>query len=98
MSEEARNLSLEDRLALVSRNLDKESHIEVDQKKFRYCGKRPPILFVCPSKTYTLNEETGECVVNFENCLECGTCQVACPEAVTWKNPSGGFGITLKWG
>jgi len=92
-----KKLSLDDRLALVKRKFDKASHIEIDQEKFKE-SKEKAILFLCPAKVYALNEETGECIINFENCLECGTCQVACPEYVKWKNPHGVFGITYKYG
>ncbi|MCD6450996.1 MAG: 4Fe-4S dicluster domain-containing protein [Acidobacteria bacterium] len=91
-----KKLSLEDRLYLVKRKLDKISHIEVDQEAFKR-AKDPAILYICPAKVYERNEETGECIVNFENCLECGTCQVACPDIVRWKNPMGGFGVSYRY-
>lgn len=97
MSTQNKKLSLDDRLALVTRNLSKVSHIEVDQEKFKL-SKDKTALFLCPAKVYELKEETGECIVNFENCLECGTCNVACSEYVKWKNPSGVFGVTYKFG
>ena len=90
-------LSLDDKLGLVKRKIDKDSHIEVDQEKFKQCPDRP-ILFLCPAGVYEEHPETGECVVNFENCLECGTCQVASRDYVTWKNPQGGFGVSYIYG
>ena len=97
MSAQNKKLSIDDRLALVTRNIGKISHIKVDQEKFKK-SKDKTALFLCPAKVYVLNEETGECIVNFENCLECGTCSVACPEYVEWKNPSGVFGVCYKYG
>jgi ferredoxin like protein len=93
---EPKKLTLEDRLYLVKRKIDKNSHIKVDQDEFK---KDPvkPVLFICPAKVYTKNEETGECIINFDNCLECGTCQVT-SRYVTWKNPNGGFGVTYTFG
>ncbi len=90
-------VSLDDKLALVKRKFDKDSHITVDQELFR---KDPDkvVLFICPAKVYELNEETGECIVNFENCLECGTCRVAAREYVVWENPQGGFGVSFALG
>ncbi|HUU29532.1 MAG TPA: 4Fe-4S dicluster domain-containing protein [archaeon] len=90
-------LSLEDKLGLVKRKIDKNSHIEVDQELFKNSSDRP-ILFICPAKVYEENPETGECLVNFENCLECGTCQVAARDCVKWKNPQGGFGVSFSLG
>lgn len=97
MSAETKNLSIEARLALVDRKIDHMSHIEVDQEKFKQ-SKEKTVLFLCPAKVYDLNKETGECIVNFDNCVECGTCQVACPDYVKWKNPNGGFGVAYKYG
>lgn len=97
MSEEQKKTSIDARLALVARNIGKTSHIEVDQEKFKQSSQKT-VLFLCPAKVYVLNEETGECIINFENCLECGTCNVACSEYVKWKNPSGVFGVAYKYG
>jgi len=90
-------VSLDDKLALVKRKPGKESHITVDQEAFK---KDPDkhVLFICPAKVYEEHAETGECVVNFENCLECGTCQVAAREYVKWENPQGGFGVSYALG
>ncbi len=90
-------MKLEDKLALVKRKIDRESHIKVDQDKFRAdAGK--VVLYICPAKVYELNEETGECIVSFDNCLECGCCMVAARSYVTWDNPNGGFGISNSFG
>lgn len=97
MNDKPKILSLDERLALVARKFDKISHIEVNQEQFKRSSDKE-VLFLCPAKVYTLNEETGECTVNFENCVECGTCQVACPEYIKWKNPHGVFGISYKYG
>ena len=37
------------------------------------------------------------CIVNYEDCLECGTCQVA-RRYTTWRNPKGGYGVTYRYG
>ncbi|MBI1871567.1 MAG: 4Fe-4S dicluster domain-containing protein [Chlamydiae bacterium] len=88
-------ISMEDRLFLVQRNFDKKSHIAIDQESFK---KDPikPILFLCPAKVFILHDTSGECIINHENCLECGTCQVA-SRYVKWTNPSSGFGVTYKY-
>ncbi len=91
-----KKVSMEDRLFLVSHNAAKKSHITVDQEKFK-ADPVKAVTFLCPAKVYELHKETGECKVSFENCLECGTCQVSC-RYVTWKNPDGSFGMTLKYG
>ena len=90
-------LSLDDKLGLVKRKLDKNSHIEVDQEGFRNDPERP-IIYLCPAGVYEEHPETGEYIVNFENCLECGTCQVTSRDYVKWDNPQGGFGVTYQYG
>ncbi len=97
MKDDPKNISLDTRLALVTRKFDKVSHIEVDQEKFKKCEEKA-VLFLCPAKVYVLNEDNGECIINFDNCVECGTCQVACPEYIKWKNPHGVFGLSYKYG
>ena len=89
------HISMEDRLFLVQRNFGKKTHITVDQEAFK---KDPvkPILFICPAKVFEEKESSGDCIVNFENCLECGTCQVA-SRYVKWTNPSSGCGVTYKY-
>ena len=97
MKAQDQKTSIDARLALVKRNISKTSHIEVHQEEFRL-SRDKAVLFLCPAKVYTLNQESGECVINYENCIECGTCQVACPEYISWKNPPGVFGVSYKYG
>jgi ferredoxin like protein len=44
----------------------------------------------------------GHVAVRYENCLECGTCQIACDfggnGAITWRPPVNGFGIIFRYG
>lgn len=91
-----RGLTLEQRLDLVKRRFADESHIDVDQDEFRQDPDRA-VLFVCPAQVFKLNERDGSCIVNYEDCLECGTCQVA-RRYTTWRNPRGGYGVTYHYG
>jgi ferredoxin like protein len=95
-----RELSLDDRLGLDKYEIDEaNSHIQVDQSRCWLC-RRQPCLTVCPAAVYVLVE--GEVVARYENCLECGTCQVACDTGgeggITWNPPQGGFGIQFRYG
>ncbi|HOW35381.1 MAG TPA: 4Fe-4S dicluster domain-containing protein [Candidatus Omnitrophota bacterium] len=88
-----KKLTLEDKLALVKTKKDSISHITVDETKCLKCQNKP-CLTICPSKTY--EEINGKIVVNYENCLECGTCRVACTDgAIDWQNPRGKFGVAF---
>lgn len=89
---DAAALSLEGKLFLVKTRKDSVSHIAVDRDICSECRDKV-CLFVCPSGTY--EEVEGEIKVAYENCLECGSCRVACISgAIAWKNPRGGFGVT----
>lgn len=75
-----------------------QPHIVIDQEicrtrcTVRYC------LHVCPANLYTLGDD-GRILVNYEGCLECGTCLIACPEdALTWHHPRAGYGVQYRFG
>ena len=89
--------SIEDKLGLLKYKHDRESHITVEQEKF-IADKLQAILFVCPAKVYTKKEDDGSCIVNFENCVECGTCRIAAPYYVRWSYPKGGTGVSYRQG
>lgn len=58
----------------------------------RYC------LHVCPANLYSLDEQ-GRVLVNYEGCLECGTCFIACrDDALTWHYPRAGYGVQYRFG
>ena len=43
--------------------------------------------------------EGNKIIIGYENCLECGTCRLACPyENISWKYPRGGFGVKYRYG
>lgn len=89
-------LSLAQRLDLVKRRFADTSHIKVDQRAFRADPDRA-VLFICPAQVFKHNPEDDSCIVNYEDCLECGTCQVA-RRYTTWNNPQGGYGVTYRFG
>ncbi len=97
----AKKLSIEDRLYLTQRKIDTHNHIKINQEEFKKAMKEKGgshLLKICPAQVYTLDESTGECLVAFENCVECGTCQVACRKEVKWTNPNPGFGVFWRFG
>ncbi len=93
-------MSLDARLGLDKYEIDEQqSHIVVDQDLCRKCTARP-CLTVCPAFVYAWIDE--QVAVRYENCVECGTCQIACDSlgsgGLTWNNPAGGFGIMYRFG
>jgi ferredoxin like protein len=91
------NISIEERLGLVSFEVDKEKHIKVDTSICRDCIDKPCLKF-CPARRYTL-EKGEEIAHDYEGCLECGTCKFACPRgAVDFSYPRGGYGVYYRYG
>ncbi len=61
-------------------------HIEVDETACRELCEDLACLYVCPAGVYS--EQNGKIVVDWAGCLECATCQVACPtQALHWVYP-----------
>ena len=90
-------LSVEKRLSLVRFNIHSEPHIKIDTSKCIDCDYKPCVK-ACPAGLFTLDDE-GRLHFNYEGCFECGTCRVVCPEeAIEWRYPPGGFGVSLRFG
>jgi ferredoxin like protein len=90
--------SLDERLGVDRYAIDtSRSHISTDPQACSLCSSRP-CLTVCPAEVYRWIED--HLVVRYENCLECGVCQIACTglgnAGLTWRNPEGGFGIQFR--
>ena len=76
--------------------LDQEPHIVIDQEKCRQSCTMRACLYVCPADLYELDDQ-GDMTVNWEGCLECGTCLICCDKrALSWKYPSGPFGVQYR--
>lgn len=91
-------MNIEEKIALNAIRNDKESHIRLDQTICATCTERM-CIHVCPGHLYSLNSETGEMVVEYAGCLECGTCKIACTyHAIDWDYPSGEFGVQYRYG
>lgn len=92
-------IAIEDKLAVNRFKTDRQSHIQVDLERCKLCEAKSCVL-VCPAGVYELVDNVIKC--NFENCLECGACSVACSSegkgAITWKLPRGGFGVSWRYG
>lgn len=86
-----------EKLGLLKYEHDRDSHINVEQEKFKQDAIQA-ILFVCPAEVYVKKEDDGSCIVNFENCVECGTCRIAAPDHVHWFYPKGGTGVNYRQG
>ncbi|HXX59220.1 MAG TPA: 4Fe-4S dicluster domain-containing protein [Dehalococcoidales bacterium] len=89
--------NVKEKLSLDTYKIGKETHLIVDQELCKKCSNKC-CLWICPAGVYT-QKETGEILVDFEACLECGTCLIACENgAIKWAYPKGGTGVQFKYG
>jgi ferredoxin like protein len=89
---------IEDKLAKVKINIDKEAHISVKKELCPDCEGKPCIP-ACPAANYDWEESENQLIFNYEGCLECGTCRFICPlDAIEWSYPRGGYGVAYLWG
>jgi len=91
-------MKIEEKLYYVKYNPDKVSHIEIiDDRICQEMCKKKVCTYICPAEVYKL--EGNKIIIGYENCLECGTCRLACPyENISWKYPRGGFGVKYRYG
>lgn len=91
--------ALDSLLGLDKFEIDRLSHIKIDQARCESC-RQMPCLTVCPAGVY--KQVQHSIVAAHENCLECGACKIACDAdgnaGITWRNPSGGFGVVFRYG
>jgi ferredoxin like protein len=94
------SMSLEEKLYRVRYEVDSNHpHIRLDEAVCRNCTDRI-CTFICPARVYVPSSEDLNIIqVHHENCLECGTCRVACTrEGVRWEYPNGGMGVKYRFG
>lgn len=90
--------SIDDKLYTVKYRSDTESHLVPNLNDCVNCKDRP-CTFFCPASVYTWDPVQEKLIVGFENCLECGACQIGCTfQSISWRYPKSGFGVTFKHG
>ncbi|MBQ3310589.1 4Fe-4S dicluster domain-containing protein [bacterium] len=91
-------MSIDDKLFTVKYVNNINSHLTNDTKECKNC-KEKCCTFICPANVWQWNNETQTMTINYENCLECGACRIACPKhSIDWKYPQGNSGVTFKKG
>jgi len=92
-------MTVEDKLFLLTFYHHEKSHLVIKDQEV--CRKCPTMEcnYACPAKVYTWQEDRKETNVNYENCVECGTCRFCCPyDNIDWNNPQGGYGVAYRYG
>jgi ferredoxin like protein len=94
------DLSLTEKLGRDVFKIDgQQAHIHIDHQVCRTACTTRPCLYVCPAKLYAYRPEQDEVFVDYEGCLECGTCVIVCREgALSWEYPRAGFGVQYRFG
>ncbi len=91
-------MTLDDKLFTVKYRPDCESHLKPDFEKCKTCTSKTCTV-ICPAKVYEWEENEQKLTVNFENCLECGACRIACEKnCIDWEYPKGTKGVTFRNG
>ncbi len=89
-------MNIDELLAKTKYNPDKVSHLIPNQEKCKICRNRV-CENVCPAAVYKWDEDENKLLVNFENCLECGACRIACTlGCIDWNYPNGSKGVIFK--
>lgn len=91
-------MNIDKKLYTLKYSPDEKSHLIPDNTQCRLCESKN-CTYICPAKVYEWNEEKQEIIVNYENCLECGACRIACEKkCIDWQYPKGTKGVTFKQG
>lgn len=95
---ENNNIKIDEKLATLRFICDNKTHIIVDTQKCKVC-KSKNCLYFCPACVYDFENDADIPNVNYENCLECGTCRLSCPyDAIEWSCPKGRYGVRYRFG
>ncbi|MCL6547761.1 MAG: 4Fe-4S dicluster domain-containing protein [Alicyclobacillus sp.] len=99
MEGDERMTSIEERLFTIRYKADDKSHLIIkDQTVCERCETKE-CNFFCPADVYLWHEAEKMTSVAFENCIECGTCRLGCPDYnIEWVYPKGGYGISYRYG
>lgn len=93
-----KKMSVEDKLGLLQHKKNVQPHIKVNEQVCKERCKTKLCTIVCPSKSYELNQN-DTVLLHYENCMECGSCRIICPEHnIRWNYPVFGSGIIYRYG
>lgn len=91
--------SMTDKLFTIRYKCDDSSHLSLKDERLCVTCIDKSCNFFCPAEVYHWEQQTRTNRVAYENCVECGTCRIACPsDNVAWHYPKGGYGITYRFG
>lgn len=72
------------------------AHITVDPDICETCP-HTMCINTCPAQCFHF--ENGRMQFTYEDCVECGTCDIVCtPGSVKWNHPRASFGVNYRYG
>ena len=91
-------VSIEDKLFLDRFRVAEEPHIRIiDGAVCLDNCEEQPCLYLCPANVYRL--ERDHVSVASEGRWGCASCRIGCPNLnIEWRFPTGGYGISHKFG
>ena len=92
-------MRVEEKLGADKFNTDKDKpHIIIDQHPKNRAALRD-LVNACPAGLYHENAD-GSARLDYEECLECGTCRVLASGTVVeqWNYPEGSMGVEYRYG
>lgn len=93
------NRTITDKLFSIRYKCDDISHLTVKNSEACIRCEGKDCTTFCPAEVYEWDSLHKVNRIAFENCVECGTCRIACPsDNIGWVYPKGGFGITYRFG
>ena len=92
------SVEIKRRLATLRMTTDSKEHAHITVTP-AICEKCPHSFctIACPAKCYERID--GRLVFRYEDCIECGACDIACDQgSVHWSYPRGPYGIRYAFG
>ncbi|MFQ5794884.1 MAG: ferredoxin family protein [Candidatus Bipolaricaulia bacterium] len=91
--------SLTDKLFTLHWSEGPESHLGIIDTDVCAKNSGKECVLICPADVWRVPEGEVVPIIEWENCVECGACRVACPhDNVVWTWQQGGKGVSYKFG
>jgi len=92
-------MTITDRLFTIRYKSDDAPHLKIKDEWLCANCETQNCTYICPANVYEWNSAQFKLNVSHENCLECGTCRIACLHSnIEWKYTLGGRGIAYRYG
>ena len=89
-------MTIEEKLFETKLRPNTESHITVNDDFCILCKGKECTKF-CPSNVFSWSIIDDELIVAYENCLECGACNIGCPyKAIDFTYPKPPHGVAYR--